>query len=295
MTLMDKFGTDDHCRTVLEELRWPTGPRCPRCDSDKISRVYERDQFDCDACRYQFSVLAGTVLHDTHLPLRKWFMAAFLICESKKGLSANQLKRMLGVSYKTAWYLCHRIRSAMAEAQPTLLSGVVEADETYVGGTAHIAGTRSERARMRMRNKSIVLGAIERGGKLRVQTATSNRKAEIQAFLKAVIDEKADAIYTDELRSYRGSGNGHTAHETVEHGKDDWVRGDVHTNSVESAWSLLKRSIVGSYHKLSAKHLEAYLAEFEFRFNNRENPYLYRDTLARLVTAESLPYSKLTA
>lgn len=301
MTLMDKFGTDDECRMVLEELRWPKGPVCARCGSDKLSRMYKRDQFDCDACGYQFSVMAGTVFHDTHLPLRKWFMATYVMCESKKGVSANQLKRMLGVSYKTAWYLCHRIRSAMVEAQGAMLSGIVEADETFIGGKLKAPKKADERrwtggqAGFDWRaNKSTVLGAVERGGKLRLRKATSNRKGQITAFLNAVVADNAAAIYTDELKSYKKVGDADTIHDSVNHRLDEWVRGPVHTNTVESAWSLLKRSIIGSYHRLSAKHLEAYLAEFEFRFNNRANEYLFRDTLTRLVTAENLPYSKLT-
>jgi transposase-like protein len=298
MTLMDEFGTDDECRMVLEELRWPKGPVCIRCKSAKLSRMYKRDQFDCDACGYQFSVMAGTVFHDTHLPLRKWFMATFIICESKKGVSANQLKRMLGVSYKTAWYLCHRIRSAMVEAQGALLSGIVEADETFIGGK--LKAPKNDWKGLPegfdwRANKSTVLGAMERGGKIRLRKASSNRKGQIAAFLKAVVADEATAIYTDELKSYKKVGDANTIHASFNHRQEEWVRGEVHTNTVESAWSLLKRSVIGSYHQLSAKHLEAYLAEFEFRFNNRENPYLFRDTLMRLITADNLPYSKLIA
>src|SRR5689334_1984255 len=132
--LIEQFGSEDKCRDYLEGLRWPDGVKCPRCGSDKISRIKKRHTFDCDACRYQFSVRAGTVFHDSHLPLWKWFLAVYVMCESKKGVSANQLKRMLGVSYKTAWYLCHRIRSAMTDETTEPLTGTVEADETYVGG-----------------------------------------------------------------------------------------------------------------------------------------------------------------
>lgn len=132
--MMDRFGTEEKCRAVLEELRWLNGICCPRCKGEKISRIHDRHQFDCDACRYQFSVTSGTIWHDTHLPLRKWFMAIYLTIESKKGFSANQMKRVLGVSYKTAWFLCHRIRAAMTEQSPAQLNGTVECDETYIGG-----------------------------------------------------------------------------------------------------------------------------------------------------------------
>src|ERR687893_2240162 len=139
--LVDRFGSEDKCHAYLEELRWPDGVRCPRCDSAKISRIQKRRQFDCDACRYQFSVRVGTIFHDSKLPLWKWFLAIYLMSESKKGVSANQLKRVLGVAYKTAWYLCHRIRAAVADADNSLLSGIVEVDETFVGGKQRGVGS----------------------------------------------------------------------------------------------------------------------------------------------------------
>src|SRR5580698_1935727 len=135
MKLMKECDTQDECRMILEELRWPDGIRCPSCGSDKISRIRARRQFDCDSCRYQFSVTAGTIFLDSHLPLPKWFAAVYLMCESKKGIPALQLKRNLHTGYNTAWYLCHRIRKAMQEVEPrSLLGGKVEVDETYVGG-----------------------------------------------------------------------------------------------------------------------------------------------------------------
>lgn len=200
LNLMQEFDTAEECRTYLQELRWPKGVKCPRCQSEKISRIRHRNQFDCDSCRYQFSVTAGSIFHDSHLPLPKWFAAVYLMCEAKKAVSANQLKRTLGVSYKTAWYLCHRVRKAVEEAK-------------------------------------------------------------VKPQLKDVVQ----------------------------------VDGTLHTNSVENPWSLLKRSIVGSYHQISTKHVDKYLDEFEWRFNGRENPYLFRDTLLKLLNAEPLPYEKLIA
>jgi transposase-like protein len=301
---MDAFGTEDRCREALEGLRWPQGPECTRCQSHRLSRMYKRDQFDCDSCGYQFSVTAGTIFHDTHLPLRKWFLATYVMTESRKGVSANQLKRMLGVSYKTAWYLCHRIRAAMVEAQPKPLSGVVEADETFLGGKPRRKAGVSQRgtgdpnarrdaSREWRKHKTIVLGAVERGGDVRLRVVPHNRRGNVMTFLEAAVDDHAKAIYSDELRSYDGLGDEDTVHASVNHRKGEWVRGDVHTNTIESVWSLLDRAIMGSYHRLSVKHLPAYLQEFEWRFNNRENPYLFRDTLMRLVKAEPLPYKDL--
>lgn len=294
MSLIDTYANEDRCRTILEELRWPDGPHCPRCESDKLSRIKDRAQFDCDSCGYQFSATAGTIFHDSHLPLRKWFVAVYLMTESRKGISANSLKRMLGIgSYRTAWYLCHRIRAAMVEADPTPLTGTVEVDETYVGGKPRVR--RSKREAARMRDKVIILGAVERGGKLRVRVAPHARKANIQSFLGDVVADNASAIYSDEFRSYDWVGDADTVHESVNHRRGEYVRGIVHTNTMESAWSLFDRAIIGAYHQLSAKHMPAYLSEFEWRFNNRENPFLFRDTLARLVGADPLQYKELIA
>jgi transposase-like protein len=181
--LVEQFGSEDRCRTYLEILRWPDGIRCPDCGSDSVSRIKTRNQLDCNRCRNRFSVKSGTVFHDSHLPLWKWFLATYLITEAKKGISANQLKRTLGVSYKTAWYLCHRIRSAMVEATMEPLSGIVEADETYVGGKAKGFKTKQEAALRRLDNKTVVLGAIERGGKLRVRVARDSGQKTIHGFL----------------------------------------------------------------------------------------------------------------
>jgi transposase-like protein len=289
MKLFRDFDTSEECRTYLEELRWPDGVKCPRCQSEKISRIRKRNQFDCDSCRYQFSVTAGSIFHDSHLPLPKWFAAVYLMCEARKGVSANQLKRTLSVSYKTAWYLCHRIRKAMEEASPLPLKGTVEMDETLIGGRRrHVGGGY-------ITNKTMVLGAFERGGNIRLKVERRrNTKAALHGFAAATIAPETERIITDEWRAYRGIGDADTKHETVDHSKEEWVRGDVHTNSIEGVWSLFKRSVVGSYHQVSAKHLDRYLDEFEFRFNNRKNPFLFRDTLLRLLLARTMPYQQLT-
>lgn len=288
--LVEQFGSNDRCRNYLEHLRWPEGVECPKCGSKSISRISTRKQFDCNSCRNRFSVTAGTVFHDSKLPLWKWFAAAYLMCESKKGISALQIKRMLKIgSYESAWYLCHRIRSAMHDDNPEPLSGIVEVDETFFGGTVR------GRGRGYRKNKMIVVGAIERGGNLRVRTAPDNRKRTLHGFIASTVADDAEAIYTDEWPAYDGIADENTRHETVNHGREEWVHGQIHTNTVESAWSLFDRAVIGSYHKLSRKHLQAYLDEFEFRFNNRENPYLFRDTLMKLVEADALTYEALTA
>jgi transposase-like protein len=292
-SLIERFGSEDKCHAYLEELRWPDGVKCPRCDSAKISRIVKRRQFECDGCRYQFSVRVGTLFQDSKLPLWKWFLAVYVMGESRKGVSANQLKRMLGVSYKTAWFLCHRIRSAMHDDNAELLRGVVEADETYIGGKLRGFKNNQESALHRRDNKTVVLGAIERGGRLRMRIAPNSKEGPVKAFLKDVVADDAEAIYTDSHRSYRGIADHNTRHEYVNHAADEWVRGQVHTNTIESAWSLFDRAVIGAYHKLSVKHLEAYLDEFAFRFNNRNNPFLFRDTILALVEGDALTFRNL--
>jgi len=169
-----------------------------------------------------------------------------------------------------------------------LLKGIVEVDETYVGGTTKGTGHGFKG------NKTIVVGATQRGGEARLQVIDSNGRKELHQFIRENTAPETEAIFTDEWPAYKGIADADTKHETVNHSADEWVRGNVHTNSVEGIWSLLKRSIVGSYHKVSAKHLDAYLDELEWRFNNRNNEYLFRDTLSKLIMAENLPYEKLT-
>src|SRR3972149_7762523 len=287
MTLMEAFDTEGECRAKLEELRWTNGIRCPRCDSGKISRIQKRDQYDCDSCRYQFLVAPGTIFHDSHLPLPKWFAATYLMCESRKGISANQLKRTLNVSYKTAWYLCHRIRKAMEQTNQKQLDGTVEVDETYIGG-------RYDKRRKRGPwEKQAVVGLIARDGKFEAQTVPTVSKQILIRLIQQRVSQKA-TVYTDENPSYTSLKKTHK-HDTVNHGAEQWVHGKVHTNTIEGVWSLFNRSIIGSYHKLSTKHLDAYLNEFEWRYNNRQNSNLFRDTLARLIASSKLEYKTLTA
>jgi transposase-like protein len=296
MKLFEQFGTDEQCRIALEKLRWPDGVRCPRCESDKISRAYKRNQFECDSCGYHFSVTAGTIFHDSHLPLTKWFAAIYLICESRKGISANQLKRTLHVAYKTAWYLCHRIRAAVKDADTSLLQGIVEVDETFIGGKAKNMRKNVRAQKIQGRGtvgKVMALAAVQRGGGIRLKLEKTRDRETLHKFIKAALDGNTERIMTDEWPAYDGIEDANTTHEKVNHSADEYVRGDVHTNTVEGVFSLFKRSIVGAYHQVSVKHLDRYLDEFEFRFNNRNNPYLFRDTLLRLIASSNLEYKEL--
>ena len=295
--LMERFGDEQACRNYLEKLRWPKGVRCPKCNGEKISSILKRDQYNCDkeSCRYQFSVTADTQFHDTHLPLVKWFLATFLICQSRKGMSANQMKRMLRINYRTAWYLCHRIRDAMKEANPEPLVGTLEIDETFVGGRQrghqHKAGHPECK-------KQVVVGIRQRGGALRFFHAEDVKSGTLAKYIRENVSQDVHVIMTDEFQSYPKAL--HDAgvlaeHKTVCHKDGVYVDGDIYTNSIESAFSLLKRGIIGTWHRVSAKHLQSYLDEMCFRFDNRKNPYLFRDTLLKLLQSEHLEYKQLVA
>jgi transposase-like protein len=289
VSLIERYNNEDKCRGYLEELRWPDKVICPRCESDNVSVIEGREQYHCLACKYHFSVTSGTIFHDSHLPLWKWFLAVYLMIESKKGMSANQLKRTLNVSYKTAWYLCHRIRNAMTVDNPIPLSKIIEIDETWVGGKRKNVGHGYKG------NKTVVAGAVQREGEARLEVIDDRTREVLFEFIKKHTAPDTEAIYTDDWPAYKGCGDHNTKHDTVNHSAEEWVRGDIHTNSVENIWSLLKRSVVGSYHKVSKKHLDAYLDELEWRFNNRDNPFLFRDTLLKLIKADNLEYKQLTS
>ena len=295
--LMERYGDEQSCRNYLEHLRWRNGVRCPKCQGKKISSILKRDQYNCDneSCRYQFSVTADTMFHDTHLPLVKWFLATFLICQSRKGMSANQLKRMLRVNYRTAWYLCHRIRDAMKAVNPQPLGGTLEIAETFIGarqrGHQHKAGHPECK-------KQVVIGIRQRGGALRFFHAQDVKSGTLAKYIRENVSQDVDVIMTDEFQGYPKAL--HDAgvlaeHKTVCHKDGIYADGDIYTNSIESAFSLLKRGIIGTWHRISAKHLQAYLDEMCFRFDNRKNPYLFRDTLLRLLKTEHLEYKELTA
>ena len=294
--MMKDFADESKCRAYLEALRWPDGVKCPQCKADKVYRIVKRDQFVCSSCEYQFSVTVGTIFHDTHLPLVTWFLATVLLCEAKKGMSACQIQRSLGIkTYKTAWYLCHRIRRAMLETNKAKLDGIVEIDETYVGGRA----PRGQGYTGRYTPKQIVIGIRQRNGELRMFKAKDVKSGTLAQFIRENISEDVDVIMTDDFASYpfamEPAGIPRTRHQTINHSGRVYVMGNVHTNTVESAFSLLKRGVMGTWHKVSAKHLPAYLDEMCFRFNNRKNPYLFRDTILKLLNSQNIEYKKLTS
>ena len=293
------FATDDDAHEALIKARWPEGSRCPACESDRISRITSKGKtgkvrrvLECLECGYQFTATSGTLFHDSHLPLRKWFMAIALICEAKKGLSALQLSRHLGVQHRTAWYLNHRIREAMQETDPTPLGGtgkVVEIDETNLGGKSRAKGVKSGK-----NAKIKVLGMVERSGRIRLQVIPDAKVRSLKPAIDAHVSPDA-TIATDAAYAYERiiPADRHTI---GVHKDELWNHGTVReTRTVEGAFSLLKRGLVGSYHKLSGDHLEAYLNEFCWRYNRREQQKEMFDALLKNIAAgRPLTYKTLT-
>jgi ISXO2-like transposase domain/Transposase zinc-ribbon domain len=299
------FNTEEKCLAYIERMRWPNGHvACVECGSTKISRITRETKgkniraqlYQCleKNCAHQFSATAGTIFHDSHLPLQKWFMAIALICEAKKSISALQMQRHLGIgSYRTAWHLCHRIRAAMAENDLVLDAPAVETDETYVGAKSHRRHSRRPRPR-----KSVVLGMVERGGgRLKLVPVDDTKSRILKPLLEKHISERVGTIYTDEHPIYIFALKSKFAgkHETIVH-KRTYGIGDIHTNTIENAFSLFKRGLNGTFHKVSKKHLRRYCDEFSYRFNRRkEQDEMFDQTAKRLVGGKKLTYKSLTA
>ena len=305
MNLIDihkTFATDDQCTEHLARLRWPDGVRCLTCGCDKVNQYTSptkkqpsRKIYQCQepSCQQQFTATSGTIFHDTHLPLTKWFMALSIIVDAKKGISAKQLQRNLGVGYKTAWYLAHRIRKAMEETGNPLLSGTVEMDETFIGGKQR--GHQHKVGHPECK-KQVVIGIRQRGGDLRFFHAEDVKSGTLAKYIRENISTDVDVLVTDEFNGYpTAMGEFRPRHRTIKHKSRVYVDGDIHTNTVESAFSLLKRGIIGNFHKVSLKHLQRYLTEFQYRFNRRENSNCFEETLARMTKAEPMSFSVLTA
>jgi transposase-like protein len=292
--IMEQYNTENQCRAYLEGLRWPSGPVCPDCGSKDTARLGGREEvIRCKSCDRQFTVTAGTVFNDSHLPLTKWFLAAYLICESKKGISALQIQRVLGIGgYKTAWYLCHRIRQAMMSANSSepKLEGIVEVDDTFIGGVNHGEGHAHGRE-----NKTVVVGVTERNGKLRLVIVDRLDSESIAKAVRKHVSNDVEMIVSDEYSAYVPA-LGPTykkRYKRIKHAYT-YVEGPIHTNSIENRFSLLKRGIVGSWHKVSVKHLQRYLEEVSFRFSQRKNPALFSLSLLNLLNADPLTFKQLT-
>ena len=271
--IMERFADEETARTYLESLRWPEGAVCPKCGADEPYKLTpkatstkpgRKGLYKCRACRKQFTVTVGTIFEDSHIPLNKWLVAIYLMCSSKKGISAHQLHRMLSLSYKAAWFMCHRIRYAMSSGPHASklggLGGIVEADETYIGGKRRGNNWRP--------TKQAVMVVVERGARVRSFHMERVNSENLRQVLKDNV-ELQTRLMTDELGAYKWAAHEHHR-ESVNHSKEEYSRGDVHINTAEGFFGLLKRGLNGVYHHVGPHHLHRYLAEFDFRYSARK-------------------------
>ena len=264
------YHDKDKAREHLESIRWPDGPICPHCGvvgnaKEMQGKAHRPGLYKCRDCRKQFSVTVGTVFERSKVPLNKWLLATHLLTSSKKGISSHQIHRSLGVTYKTAWFMTHRIRCAMESTDTTPLGsggGIVEADEAYIG---HKKGYTKKQAGSGHKMK--IFSLVERGGKVKSKSIPGNIFDGIKLGLTNVSPDAH--LMTDQATMYRNVGKKFASHEAVNHSIKEWVRGNVHTNTVEGFFSIFKRGMKGVYQHCSEDHLQRYLAEFDFRYNNR--------------------------
>lgn len=273
-SLMQRFSDEEACRKILEEIRWKNGIHCPHCACiGKIYKIKTTKGYKCGDCQKHFSLTKGTIFERSHIPLGKWFLVMYLFSAHKKGLSSHQLSRDLGITQSTAWFMLHRVRKAMRNNNDykEKLQGIVEVDETYVGGknkNRHWDKKKKHSQGRSTVDKAAVFGMLSRGGKVVAFKVNHLYQKGMQQLIKRKV-EKGSTVNTDEFNVYRGL-NKHFSHGVVDHGRYQYCNGNTHTNSIEGFWSLLKRGIIGIYHLVSRKYLNKYCAEFVFRYNTRQ-------------------------
>jgi len=299
--LMKKFEDEEKCKEFLIQQRWNGNPTCPKCGTDKPYTIDNGKRFKCrnNKCYSKFTVTVGTVFHASNIPLSTWFPAMYLIISHKKGISSIQLAKDLGVTQKTAWFMLHRIRESLKSKDSVLLKNVVEVDEVYIGGKVKNM-SRTKRASLRtesggtVNNKIMVVGMLERGGNLKlVVSGKADNSANIQPIIRENIDRDSYLI-TDSSNNYNGLEKDYAGHQTVNHSNNEFVRNNViHTNSIEGAFSMFKRSIIGVYHNLSPKHLQRYCEETSYRYNTRKMKDGNRFEMSLTNLTGRLPYKEL--
>jgi len=285
MDVFEKFPTQKDCLKYLEQVRWQGKPMCPYCGSTKHTPAKQERRYHCNNCNTTYSVTVGTIFHKTHLPIQKWFLAVTMILSAKKGIAARQLARHLQVNRNTAWRISMQIREAMRQKeQRDMLTGIVEMDETYIGGKPRKQGPDDiHHKRGRGTDKTPIVAMIERGGKIKAKVVRKKdlNLKKLSALVRETVDTQNAVLMTDEYGGYFGISKV-LPHETVNH-RVWYVDRDKHTNTVESFWALLKRGIVGQFHKVSLKHLPKYVDEFCYRHNNRKHEDTFGLTIQHAV------------
>jgi transposase-like protein len=282
------FPDQDACKAYLQARRWPEGVRCPRCGNPAVYDLPSRKwHWQCPKCApggptgYRFSVIAGTIFENTNKSLREWFRVIHLMLTSKKGMSALQIQRYMGFgSYKTAWEMCHKVRTALVE-NPEKLGGIVEVDETFIGGLAknrHKDKRGDGSGGTGGSGKAIVAGAVRRKGNVIARVVANVQAVTLEGFVRQAVSNKVSLLVTDQWVGYKHLGK-EFPHATIDHARGEYVVGAVHTNTIEGFWSLIKRGMVGTFHKVSKKYLPLYVAEFQFRYNNRENADIFGEAI----------------
>jgi len=287
LAFQKEFGTDEQCRQHLEFSRWGGTPACPYCGSVNVHRFPNGKKFNCreKQCHLNFSVTVGTIYENSKVPLSKWYLATYIIVNHSKGISSLQLAKWLDCTQRTAWFLTHRIREMLKETAPESLSNMVEADETFIGGKESNKHGHAKRARERriqrtgkilynepvtvppIKPKTMVAGMVERHGRVITKVVADVKSPTLRLFVRWNV-VKGSKVYTDENKAYGGLSKDYT-HGTVYHGIGEYVRGEVHTNTIEGFWSLLKRQIIGIHHSVSPQHLQRYCDEASYRYNVR--------------------------
>lgn len=278
-----KFPNQQDCISHLENVRWNDEPVCPYCGSKKQTSMKAENRYHCNTCNTSYSVMVGTIFENTKLDFQKWFLAISLVLNAKKGISSRQLSRDIEVNKNTGWYMLMRIRRAFIE-YGDLLEGIIEADETYIGGknkNRHVSKKTKGGQGRGGEDKTPIIGIKERGGKIKAQKAKDVSGKTLKSFINSNV-KRDSHIMTDEWKSYNGLSKYYN-HMVVNHGAGQYVNGIVHTNGIENFWSLLKRGIIGQYHYVTPKYLNKYVMEFCFRQNNRKNDTVFELVLQRAV------------